>query len=82
MCKAYNAKIYTFRFQRLYVFFLKIHPKRCTNHIEERSRKPEPQVSLPTGGGSSPITKKKPNVHPATKKKEAQGIQRTRSGKG
>jgi hypothetical protein len=63
------------------VFFSsRIHPERCTKYIEERARKPEPQVSPPTGGGSSP-TKRKPNLHPSMKKEKAQEIQRTPSRK-
>jgi hypothetical protein len=61
-------------------FFSRIHPGRCTNHIEERARKPEPHVSLPTRGGSSP-TEGKPNLHLSTKKEKAREIQRTPSGK-
>jgi hypothetical protein len=35
-------------------FFSRIHFERCINYIEERARKPEPRVLLPTGDGSSP----------------------------
>jgi hypothetical protein len=27
-------------------FFSRIHPRRCTNHIEERARKTKPQVGI------------------------------------